>query len=116
MITFKCKICGGDLEFEQGVSVVECPYCGSKQTLPKLDNDKRANMYDRANHFRRQNDYDKAMAIYEQILQEDRTDAEAYWSLVLCRYGIEYVEDPATRKRVPTMNRLQYASILSDED
>ena len=113
---FKCKMCGGQLEFEKGASVAECPYCGSAQTLPKLDDDKRANLYDRANHFRRQNEYDKAMAIYEQILAEDRTDAEAYWSLVLCRYGIEYVEDPASRKRVPTVNRVQYASILADED
>ena len=116
MITFKCKMCGGDLEFEQGATVVECSYCGSKQTLPKLNNDRRANMYDRANHFRRQNEYNKAMAIYEQILQEDRTDAEAYWSLVLCRYGIEYVEDPGTHKRIPTVNRVQYASIMADED
>ena len=116
MIIFKCKMCGGDLEFEKGASVAECPYCGTNQTLPKLDNDKRANLYDRANHFRRQNEYDKAMAIYEQILQEDRTDAEAYWSLVLCRYGIEYVEDPISHKRVPTVNRVQYASIFADED
>ena len=116
MITFKCKMCGGDLEFEQGASVAECPYCGTTQTLPKLDDDKRANMYDRANHFRRQNEFDKAMSIYEQILQEDRSDAEAYWSLVLCRYGIEYVEDPVSHKRVPTVNRVQYASILADED
>lgn len=116
MITFKCKMCGGDLEFEQGASVAECPYCGTTQTLPKLDDDKRANMYDRANHFRRQNEFDKAMGIYEQILAEDRTDAEAYWSLVLCRYGIEYVEDPASHKRVPTVNRVQYASILADQD
>ena len=116
MIAFKCKMCGGEMELEEGATVAECPYCMTKQTLPKLDNDKRANMYDRANHFRRQNEYDKAMAIFENILQEDRTDAEAYWSLVLCRYGIEYVEDPATHKRVPTVNRVQYASILADED
>lgn len=116
MITFKCKMCGGDLSFEPGSSIAECPYCGTNQTLPKLDDDKRANLYDRANHFRRQNEYDKAMAIYEQVLEEDRTDAEAYWSLVLCRYGIEYVEDPTSHKRVPTVNRMQYASILADED
>ncbi len=116
MIVFKCKMCGGEMELEEGATVAECPYCLTKQTLPKLDNDKRANMYDRANHFRRQNEYDKAMAIFESILQEDRTDAEAYWSLVLCRYGIEYVEDPATHKRVPTVNRVQYTSILADED
>lgn len=116
MIVFKCKMCGGEMELEEGATVAECPYCLTKQTLPKLDNDKRANMYDRANHFRRQNEYDKAMAIFENILQEDRTDAEAYWSLVLCRYGIEYVEDPATHKRVPTVNRVQYTSVLADED
>ena len=60
MIAFKCKMCGGDMELQEGVTVAECPYCMSKQTLPKLDNDKRSNMYDRANHFRRQNEYDKA--------------------------------------------------------
>ena len=74
------------------------------------------NLYDRANHFRRNNDFDKAAGIYEQILNEDKTDAEAYWSLVLCRYGIEYVEDPTTHKRVPTVNRAQYTSIFDDED
>ena len=116
MTVFKCKMCGGEMSLEEGATVAECPYCLTKQTLPKLDNDKRANLYDRANHFRRQNEYDKAMAIFENILQEDRTDAEAYWSLVLCRYGIEYVEDPTTHKRIPTVNRVQYTSILADED
>ena len=116
MSVFKCKMCGGTIEFEQGASVGVCDSCGTKQTLPKLDDDKRANMYDRANHFRRNNDYDKAMGIYEQILNEDNTDAEAYWSIVLCRYGIEYVEDPKTHSRIPTVNRAQFTSIYMDED
>ena len=116
MSIFKCKMCGGDLIIEQGSTVAECEYCGSKQTLPKLDDDRRANLYDRANHFRRNNEFDKAAGIYEQILNEDTTDAEAYWSLVLCRYGIEYVEDPATRKRVPTVNRAQFTSIFDDDN
>ena len=116
MMTFKCKMCGGDLRFAEGATTCECEFCGTMQTLPRLDNDRRANLYDRANHFRRQNEYDKAAGIFEQILQEDRTDAEAYWSLVLCRYGIEYVEDPATGRRVPTVNRAQFTSILADED
>ena len=91
MAIFKCKMCGGDLEINQGSTVAECIYCGTRQTLPKLDDDRKANLYDRANHFRRNNDFDKAMGIYEQILNTDTTDAEAYWSLVLCHYGIEYV-------------------------
>ena len=116
MAIFKCKICGGSLEIDNAQSVATCEYCGTKQTLPKLDNERRANLYDRANHFRRNNDFDKAMGIYENILNEDNTDAEAYWSIVLCRYGIEYVEDPATHKRVPTVNRAQFTSIFDDED
>ena len=116
MAIFKCKICGGSLEIDSAQSVATCEYCGTKQTLPKLDNERRANLYDRANHFRRNNDFDKAMGIYESILNEDNADAEAYWSIVLCRYGIEYVEDPATHKRVPTINRAQFTSIFDDED
>lgn len=116
MSVFKCKMCGGTIEFEQGATVGICDSCGTKQTLPRLDDDKKANLYDRANHFRRNNDFDKAMSIYEQILNEDNTDAEAYWSLVLCRYGIEYVEDPASHKRIPTVNRAQFTSIFADED
>ncbi len=116
MAVFKCKMCGGQLEISEGTTVCTCDYCGTEQTLPRLDSDKKANMYDRANHFRRNNDYDKAMSIYEQILNEDNTDAEAYWSLVLCKYGIEYVEDPVTHKRIPTINRAQYTSIYADEN
>ena len=114
MTIFKCKMCGGALEINKNETVATCEYCGTQQTLPKLDDDKRANMYDRANHFRRNNEFDKAMGIYEQILNEDNTDAEAYWSLVLCRYGIEYVEDPASHKRVPTINRAQFTSIFKE--
>ena len=116
MSIFKCKMCGGTIEFQPGETVGICDSCGTKQTLPKLDSDRKANLYDRANHFRRNNEFDKAASIYEQILAEDNTDAESYWSLVLCRYGIEYVEDPATRKRVPTVNRAQFTSIFDDAD
>jgi tetratricopeptide (TPR) repeat protein len=109
-------MCGGSLEIENGQSVGTCDSCGSTMTLPKLDDDRRANLYDRANHFRRNNEYDKAAALFESILNEDKTDAEVYWSLILCKYGIEYVEDPKTHKRVPTCNRTQLTSIFADED
>ncbi len=115
MAIFKCKMCGGTLEINNE-TVAVCQYCGTKQTLPKLDDDRKANLYDRANHFRRNNEFDKAMGIYEQILNDDNTDAETYWSLVLCRYGIEYVEDPSSHNRIPTVNRAQFTSIYDDED
>ena len=116
MSIFKCKMCGGTIEFNPGDTVGVCDSCGTKQTLPRLDDDRKANLHDRANHFRRNNDFDKAAGIYEQILNEDNTDAEAYWSLVLCHYGIEYVEDPQSRKRIPTVNRAQFTSIFDDDN
>ena len=116
MAIFKCKMCGGALEIQDGSSVAVCSFCGTKQTIPKLDNETRINLYDRANHFRRNNDYDKAMSIYEQLLDADKTDAEAYWSILLCKYGVEYVEDPQTHRMMPTINRAQYTSIFADED
>ena len=109
-------MCGGALEINNNETVATCEYCGTQQTLPKLDDDRRANLYDRANHFRRNNEFDKAMGIYEQILNEDSSDSEAYWSLVLCRYGIEYVEDPSSHKRIPTVNRAQFTSIFDDDN
>ncbi len=116
MAIFKCKMCGGPLQISENQSTVVCEYCGTQQTLPKLDDDRRANMYDRANHFRRNNEFDKAESIYENILNEDLTDAEAYWSLVLCRYGIEYVQDPATHQYLPTVNRAQFTSVFDDDN
>ncbi len=94
IFNFKCKCCGGEIEEIKGLkSIGKCKFCGSKQTLPKLHNQNRANLFERANHLRRNNEFDKAEALYEQILNEDSCDPEAYWSLVLCRYGIEYVKD-----------------------
>ena len=116
MAVFKCKMCGGDLDVVDGMSVAECEYCGTKQTLPKLNDNEKEIMYERAGHFRRNNEFDKAMGIYEKILDIDNTDAEAYWSLVLCEYGIEYVEDPSTHKRVPTVNRAQFTSVFMNEN
>ena len=62
------------------------------------------------------NDFDNAMNSYENILNEDSKNAEAYWGLCLCRYGIEYVKDPLTEKMIPTCHRTQLESIIEDED
>ena len=116
MAVFRCKMCGGTLEINPGNTTATCEYCGSVQTLPRLDDEKIARLYDHADHYRRNDDFDKATEVYEKILLETPEDAEAYWSLVLCRYGIEYVEDPATKQRIPTVNRVQYTSVFDDDN
>ena len=51
-------MCGDALEINNNATVATCEYCATQQTLPKLYDDKRANMYDRANYFRRNKDVD----------------------------------------------------------
>lgn len=114
MSVFKCKMCGGTLNVDESQTVGVCEYCGTKQTLPKLSDEKRLSLYDSANDFRRNNQFDEAYELYEQILMEDNTDAEDYWSLVLCTYGIVYVEDKDTNKRIPTVNKAQNISVFAD--
>ena len=112
----KCKMCGGDIDFIPGATYGTCEYCGSTSTIPQAEDEQKLNRYNRANHFRRQCEFDKAVAAYEKILEQDDTDAEAHWGAVISRFGIEYVEDPATHQRIPTCHRVQVASILTDED
>lgn len=112
----KCKMCGGDIDFIPGATYGTCEYCGCTSTIPQAEDENKLNRYNRANHFRRQCEFDKAVAAYEKILEQDDTDAEAHWGAVISRFGIEYVEDPATHQRIPTCHRVQVASILTDED
>lgn len=116
MAIFKCKMCGGTLNVNEGTTVCECEYCGTAQTLPKLDNAKRNQLFDRANHYRMNKEFDKASFVYENIISEAPNEAEAHWGMCLCRYGIEYVVDPKTNKRIPTCHRTQFKSILEDDD
>ncbi len=116
MLTVRCKMCGGALSVEDGIAVAECEYCGTKQTLPRLTDERKAAMFDRANQSRSVNEFDKAALLYENILSESPDEPEAYWGLCLCRYGIEYVVDPRTGRRVPTCHRTQFASILQDKN
>ena len=116
MAIIKCKMCGGDLNIEAGMTVAECEYCGTRQTVPTADNEKKLTLFARANRLRAACEFDKAASVYESIVAEFPTEAEAYWGLVLCRYGIEYVDDPATGKKIPTCHRSSFESILEDPD
>ena len=116
MSIFKCKMCGGDLEINEGVTIAECEYCGTKQTVPKAMDENLQNLFNRANTLRIKSEFDKAEKLYEKIIQTDPTQSEAYWGLILCKYGIEYVDDPATYKKIPTCHRASYDSIIADDD
>ena len=116
MAVIKCKMCGGDLNITEGLSVVECEYCGSRQTIPTADNEKKLTLFARAGRLLRGCEFDKASGVFESIVADFPEEAEAYWGLVLCKYGIEYVDDPATGKKVPTCHRSSFDSVLDDSN
>ncbi len=116
MAIIKCKMCGGDIELSQDKTYGICDSCGSMMTLPKIDDEQRAAAFNRGNHFRRIGEFDKALGVYERIVQEDESDAEAHWCCALCRFGIEYVEDPTSHEWLPTCHRASFDSFLEDVD
>lgn len=117
MLMWKCRMCGGDLTLTDAAQeICTCEYCGSKMPVPNGLNEEKIQLYNRANHFRSACEFDKAAAMYGQILDKDGKEAEAFWGLCLCNYGIEYVIDPKTQRRIPTCHRTVYKSILQDEN
>ena len=103
----KCKMCGGDFEVNTKDNILECVYCGTKQTIPDVNNEKKVNLFNRANRLRIGCEFDKASGVYEAIVADFPEEAEAYWGLVLCKYGIEYVDDPASGKKSPYLSSFQ---------
>ena len=116
MTVFKCKMCGGSIDVVNNESVAECEYCGTKQTLPTAQDENLQALFNRANQLRMKSEFDRAETLYEKIIQNKPDEPEAHWGLILCKFGIEYVEDPKTFKRIPTCHRTSFDSITADDD
>ena len=116
MAILKCKMCGGDLNITAEEKIIECEYCGSTQTIPDGSDEKKTNLFNRANRLRMDNEFDKAAGVYESIVSEFPEEAEGYWGLVLCSYGIEYVDDSKTGKKIPTCHRTLTFSVMDDDN
>ena len=116
MANFRCKICGGMIVIKDDQTTAVCEYCGNRQTLPRLNNNEKSVLVERAEMYRQSGDYDKAIELYEKTLSIEKSDPDVYWALALCRYGILFVRDPRTGMAVPTVNRTQMTPISLDKD
>ncbi len=116
MLILKCKMCGGNIAVTEGSTYGTCDSCQSVSTLPNITEQIKANIFNKANHFRQNGEFDLAISTYEQILEKDGHDPEAHWCLALSKYGIEYVTDPFTNKKIPTCHRVQMTSFRKDFD
>jgi len=115
MGALKCKTCGSNLEIEDSITVCKCEKCGTSQTVPDIEDDKELKLFERAGRLRFNCDFDKAAGIYNTITDSYPEEAEGYWGLILCKYGIEYADD-ASGEKVPVCHRISYDSVMDDED
>ena len=116
MTIFKCKMCGGDMTVDRSTGIAVCDYCGTKQTLPQFTDESSELLYNRGNSYLMQNEFDKAENIFNQLLSINPQDAEIYWDLVMCRYGVTFVKDSKSGQYIPTCNRTHYLPIFQDEN
>ena len=111
---YRCKVCGGELNPKDGQTVVKCEYCGNINAIPKNADDNLNELLNRADELRRNCEFDSAEKAYEKIIDINPKEADAYWGWILSHYGIEYVKDPATGKRLPTCHRASFDAITAD--
>ncbi len=110
-MVFSCQMCGANLNVQAGMRICKCEYCDSVQTVPDLSSEKKLQLFNKANSLRFACDFDRASDVYNDIVNDFPEEAEAYWGLCLCKYGIEYVVDPETQNRVPTCHRTSFEKI-----
>ncbi|MBO5223127.1 MAG: TIR domain-containing protein [Clostridia bacterium] len=111
-----CKACGTELEVEEGQKVITCDFCGMEQTLPQIDSPEKVELFMDANEDRLACKFDIAKGKYESLIEQYPDDNEAYWCKLLCIYGIEYVDDTLTEKKLPTCHRTLRESIFDNSD
>lgn len=116
MPILRCQMCGGILTQSAAKGLYICADCRTPQTIAHYDDEDRMRIYQRVNHYRNNGEYERAAGLLNKLLDEDTQDAYAYWLLVLCEYGVEYVEDEKTGNKLPTLNRMRPTSIYADEN
>lgn len=110
MAAFICRFCGAALELSDS-RVCECASCGRLQSVPLLDSTEKAELFKRAEQLRSEFRYDKAIRLFEKMIQLSPTDADLYWALALCRFGVGFFADGGI-----ALNRTQAHSFLTDND
>ena len=67
-----------------------------------------------ANSLRNRGEFDDAYEKFEEVVRKDENNPEGYWGLFLSEYGIMHVQDPVSKKYIPTCNRA--SGIPTSED
>lgn len=111
----KCEVCGGEINEVDENLMGKCPYCQTINIVSK-NKDRIQNLLNRATFLRQNNEFSKAIEVYEEVLKEDNDDAAAHWGLLLSKYGIEFIYDEKTGRTMDNCHCLRENSIMEDVD
>ena len=105
MAVFKCRICGGTVEFEEGATVGVCDSCGTKQTLQELEKGRDAGVSAEENPvgiapllkrvfmFLEDGDWNSADEYCEKVLDQDPENAQAYLGKLMAECHVHKQEE-----------------------
>lgn len=127
MAVFKCEMCGGTLEVDENKKIVVCEYCGTKQTLPGFDDEKKNSetdtstqvekLFERVSLFLEDGEWKKADEYCEKILDLEPKCAKAYVGKLMAELCVRKQEYLAYCEK-PFDNRINYknAVYFGDEE
>lgn len=111
MNEYYCEYCQAPLHFEKGNNVVICKYCNhinEKEADPET-----ADLLEQAAALRNEGLFDEAKSAYKKLLIKSPESYKAHWGLLLCKYGVAYVERKGGKRVVTCRKRV--TSDISEE-
>ena len=113
----KCSVCGMEIYFPVGKNIVRCGYCDRVNDRPQSSQDEpnlRKLKY--ANERRNMGEFAEAEKAYREVLALYENEHEARWGILLCKYGVIYVEDAENHKRMITCRKEQKTLFCAEDD
>jgi len=110
-----CRCCMLEQELPEGAGLLECPACGTRNSRPQATGSS-LEVFQRAIRQRMRCDFHNAENSYQHVLLDYPEEHEALWGLALCRYGVEYVEDPKKRRPMPVVHTTRRKPMQEDPD
>lgn len=108
----QCRVCGGVLE-TVGAGRYKCKNCGNVYESEYATTEQAANLAAAWLDLRCGSFFD-AEEKFDAILQTDPACGDAYYGKLLCKYGINFTDDPISKRKVPTCHNPEIESVTSD--
>ena len=121
---FKCESCGADLDFQDSGEIVQCPYCGTRQTLysdsysDEISDEQRRkidSLLKRVFILLEDGEFKKADKYCERVLDVDPENALAYLGKLMAEKRVNSREDLADCEESLWLSNNYYRSVIYAE-